>query len=203
MTFKLHAVKTIVAGGIFFLLPVILIGFLLRKALNFAEGLSGPLVNLIGVRAIGGIGMRTLVAIALLILVCFVAGLLARTRLGRAAFTAAETSVLGVFPQWRIARGLVSGLDPAAGADIEVVLVPTGAGWCLAFFLEQPTGDWWPVFIPGAPRWTSGQLSFAHSDRVHPTGLSAAQAILLLRRFGAGSEDVETLLASLREKKAL
>ena len=203
MATKLQAAKTTVAGGILFLLPLILIVFLLGKAVRFAEGLSGPIVNAIGVRAVGGVAMRTLVAIAALILISFLAGLFARTRLGRAAFSAVEKSVLGIFPQWRVARGLVASLDPEKAADIEVVLVPTDAGWCLGFVLEKPAGDWWPVFIPGAPQWTAGQVSYAHTDQVHPTGLSSAQAILLLRRCGAGSAGIQELLASLGEKNAL
>ncbi|HEY7005655.1 MAG TPA: hypothetical protein VH392_04150, partial [Sphingomicrobium sp.] len=190
-------------GGIIFLLPLVLMLFLLGKALKFAEQLSQPIVNLIGVRAVGGVGLRTIVAIVGLILVSFLAGLIARTRLGRVAFNAVENSVLGILPQWRIARGLVASLDPERAAEVEVVLVPTDAGWCMGFVLEKPAGDWWPVFIPGAPQWTSGSVSYAHSDQVHPTGLSSAQAIMLLRRCGAGSGDIQSLLASLEDEEAL
>lgn len=203
MATKLQAAKTTVAGGIIFLLPLVLMLFLLGKALKFAEQLSQPIVNLIGVRAVGGVGLRTIVAIVGLILVSFLAGLIARTRLGRVAFNAVENSVLGILPQWRIARGLVASLDPERAAEVEVVLVPTDAGWCMGFVLEKPAGDWWPVFIPGAPQWTSGSVSYAHSDQVHPTGLTSAQAILLLRRCGAGSANIQALLASLEEKSAL
>jgi uncharacterized membrane protein len=203
MATKLQAAKTTVAGGIIFLLPLVLMLFLLGKALKFAEQLSQPIVNLIGVRAVGGVGLRTIVAIVGLILVSFLAGLIARTRLGRVAFNAVENSVLGILPQWRIARGLVASLDPERAAEVEVVLVPTDAGWCMGFVLEKPAGDWWPVFIPGAPQWTSGSVSYAHSDQVHPTGLSSAQAIMLLRRCGAGSGDIQSLLASLEDEEAL
>ncbi|HYX46588.1 MAG TPA: hypothetical protein VE820_07190, partial [Sphingomicrobium sp.] len=74
---------------------------------------------------------------------------------------------------------------------------------CLGFALEKPIGQWWSVFIPGAPQWTSGQVSYAHSDQVHPTDLTPTQAILLLRRCGAGSASVQALLASLQQKKLL
>ncbi|HEY7007248.1 MAG TPA: hypothetical protein VH392_12300, partial [Sphingomicrobium sp.] len=60
MATKLQAAKTTVAGGIIFLLPLVLMLFLLGKALKFAEQLSQPIVNLIGVRAVGGVGLRTI-----------------------------------------------------------------------------------------------------------------------------------------------
>jgi len=203
MATKFQAMRTTVAGGILFLLPVILIVFLLSKALKFAERLSQPVVQAIGIKTIGGVALGTLIAIAVLLVVSFIAGLLARTRLGRAAYATLENSILGVLPQWRIARGLVTSLDSERASEIEVVLVPTDAGWCLGFVLEKPPGDWWTVFIPGAPQWTSGQVSYAHSDQVHPTDLSATQAIFLLRRCGAGSARIQELLASLEREKAL
>jgi len=203
MAGKLQAIRTTVAGGILFLLPLILILFLLSKALKVAERVSQPVVNAIGVPSVGGVAVGTIVAIAAMFLISFVAGLLARTRLGRAAYSTLENSILGVLPQWRIARGLVASLDTERSSEVDVVLVPTDAGWCLGFVLEKSAGDWWTVFIPGAPQWTSGQVSYAHSDQVHATDLSAAQAILLLRRCGSGSEGIRTLLTSLQEKNAL
>lgn len=203
MAGRLQAIRTTLAGGILFLLPLILIVFLLSKALKVAERLSQPFVNAIGISSVGGVAIGTLVAIGGMILISLFAGLLARTRLGQAAYSALENSVLGVLPQWRIARGLVATLDTERASEVEVVLVPTDAGWCLGLVLEKPAGDWWTVFIPGAPQWTSGQLSYARSDQVHPTGLSAAQAIMLLRRCGAGSASIQDLLASLEEKNVL
>jgi len=203
MTGKLKGIRTTIAGGMLFLLPLILIIILLSKGLKIAERLSQPVVNAIGVKTVGGVAFGTLVAIAAMILISFFAGLLARTRLGQAAYSRLESSILAILPQWRMARGFVQSFDSESSSDVEVVLVPTDAGWCLGFVLEKPAGDWWPVFIPGAPQWTSGSVSYARSEQVHHTGLSAAEAILLMRRCGVGSANIQELLASLEEKQAL
>ena len=203
MTTKIQAARATLAGGMLFLLPLILIVFLLSKAIKFAERLSQPVVNAIGIKSVAGVAVGTVVAIAGLLVISFLAGLLARTRAGQATYSALESSILGVLPQWRIARGLVASVDTERASEIEVVLVPTDAGWCLGFVLEKPAGDWWTVFIPGALQWTSGQVSYAHSEHVHPTDLSPTQAILLLRRCGAGSANIQALLASLAEQDSL
>lgn len=203
MAGKFQALKTTIAGGILFLLPLVLILFLLGKALKVAERLSQPVVRATGVQTVGGVALGTLIAIAALVLLCFLAGLLARTRLGRATYLTLENSILGILPQWRMARGLVQSFAGENASDVEVVLVPTDAGWCLGFVLEKPPGEWWTVFIPGAPQWTSGSISYARSEQVHHTGLSSAEAILLIRRCGVGSARVQELLASLERDKAL
>jgi len=181
-------------------LPIVLITFLLGKALGFAKRLSEPMAKAGGVESIAGAATATILSVVLLLLVCVAAGVVARTSLGRSAFGRMENSVLSLFPQWRMARGLIQSFETEAQADMEVVLVPTDAGWCLGLVLEKPEGDWWTVFVPGSPQWTSGAVAFAHSDQLQPSGLTPAQAIMLMRRCGAGSADIRTLLASLREQ---
>jgi uncharacterized membrane protein len=196
-------VKTTILGGVLFLLPIVLIVFLLGKALGFARRLSDPLVEAAGVKSIAGVATGTIAAVAFIVLISFAAGLLARTRIGEAAFSRLENSVLSLFPQWRMARGLIESFDSDSKSEMEVVLVPTDAGWCLGFVLEKPEGDWWTVFVPGSPQWTSGSVSFVHADQVHPSGLTPAQAMMLLRRCGVGSVNIRALLGSLQEKGAL
>lgn len=200
---RLGTIRTTIISGILFLLPLILIIFLLSKALKLIERLSQPIVDAVGVTSVGGVAAATLVAIAALLLISFVTGLLARTRLGQAAYSTIESSVIGILPQWRMARGFVESFGTEKGSDVEVVLVPSDAGWCLGLVLEKPAGDWWTVFIPNAPQWTSGFISYARSEQVHETGLTFAEVILLIRRCGVGSQRVHDLLASLERKKSL
>ena len=195
--------KATLLGGILFLLPIVLIAFLLGKALGFAKRLSDPVVQAAGVNTFAGAATGTLVAIGVLVLLSFGAGLLARTRLGQITFSRLENSVLSLFPQWRMARGLIQSFETESQTEMEVVLVPTDAGWCIGLVLEKPEGEWWTIFIPGSPQWTSGAVAFAHADQVHQSGLTPAQAILLMRRCGAGSTDIRTLLAGLQAKDAL
>lgn len=195
--------RTTLAGGILFLLPIILIIILLGKALSFAKRLSNPLVEAAGVTSVAGIAVGTVLAIILLVMVSFAAGLLARTRIGQMAFSRMENSILSVMPHWRMAKGLVASFETETQSDMDVVLVPTDAGWCIALVLEKADGDWWSVFVPGAPHWTSGMVAFAHRDQVKPCGLSAAEAILLMRRCGSGSAKVRQLLSSLESSGAL
>ena len=200
---RLKAARSTIVGGILFLLPLILIIFLLSKALKLIERLSQPIVDVVGVRTVGGIAVATFVAIAALLLISFLTGMLARTRLGQAAYSSLESSILGILPQWRMARGFVESFGAEKASDVDVVLVPADAGWCLALVLEKPAGDWWTVFIPGAPHWTSGSIAYARSEQVHRTGLTFAETIMLIRRCGVGSRPVHDLLASLEHKKAL
>ena len=196
-------IKSTLLGGLLFLLPIVLIVWLLGKALGFARRISEPAVEAAGVDSVAGVATGTIVSILALMALSFAAGMVARTRLGQSTFSKMENSVLSLFPQWRMAKGLIESFETGGRSEMEVVLVPTDAGWCMGFVMEKPEGDWWTIFVPGSPQWTSGAVAFAQSDQVKPTGLTPAQAILLMRRCGAGSADIRALLASLEEKGAL
>lgn len=203
MTEGSQSLRATLTGGILFLLPVILIIWLLSKALKVVEKLSDPLVSASGMHTVGGIALGTIFAIIVLVLLSFLAGVAARTRTGQGILSMLENSILGLLPQWRMARGLIESFDKDRMNHVEVVLVPTDAGWCVGLVLEKPDDDWWTVFIPGAPQWTSGSLSYAHSDQVHRTELSFADAVMLMRRCGTGSARIHALLASLKKEQAI
>jgi uncharacterized membrane protein len=195
--------RATVAGGVLFLLPIIFIVFLLSKGLQFAQRLLQPLIAAAGIESLGGVAVTTIIAGAALLLMAYLAGLLARTRMGQATFSHLEHSLLAVLPQWRVARGFVESFESDKASEVEVVLVPTDAGWCLGLAFEKPDADWWSVFVPGSPQWTSGSLVYAQSHQVHHTGMTVAQAIVMLRRCGAGSGNIRALLASLQQRDAL
>jgi uncharacterized membrane protein len=195
--------RTTFIGGLVFLLPLILILWLLSKAFEVAQRLAQPVVRAIGVPSVGGVAFGAIIAVIGLVVITFLAGLIAHTRLGKATYSTLENSILGVFPQWRMARGAIESFAQDGMSNVEVVLVPTDAGWCIGFVLEKTENDWWTVFIPGAPQWTSGQLSYAHAKQVHHTDLTFAQALLILRRLGTGSDKIRDLLQSLDDKRAL
>jgi uncharacterized membrane protein len=69
--------------------------------------------------------------------------------------------------------------------------------------LEKPDDDWCTVFVPGSPQWTSGSVSYAQAKEVHPTTITFAETIMILRRWGTGSTAIHRLLASLDREQVL
>lgn len=199
MPSALSMIRTTVTGGVLFLLPLIILIVTLGKGLEIARRVLHPVVAATGIDSAGGVALGTLIASLALLMIAFLAGLVARTRAGQATLGFIERNIMGMLPQFRMARGVAQSLDPQRQQDIQVVLVPTDAGWTLGFVLEPSEGDWWSVFVPGAPQWTSGSLVYAHADQVRPAGISFPQAIMLMRRCGAGSAVIRRLLTTLRQ----
>jgi uncharacterized membrane protein len=78
-------IKTTIIGGVLFLLPLAVILFLLGHALTIVTPVARPIVTAFDFERLGryaDIGAGTLLSILLLVLISFVAGVLARTAVG-------------------------------------------------------------------------------------------------------------------------
>ena len=201
MTKSLDAIRTTVVGGVIFLIPLFLIAWILAKMFSIASGIADPIVTRAGINSIAGVGMVTLVAIVLMILIAFLAGLFSRLSFGQSLFRWLEDGFLATIPQFSILEGVAKSFDTGA-SQVPIVLVPTDAGWALGIMLEETVGGWNAVFLPGAPQWTSGSISYAHSDNVVPVDVTLAELMMLLRKRGVGSAKVfQALLKSDRVRE--
>jgi uncharacterized membrane protein len=77
----LHVLRTTLMGGLLFLMPVTVLLIILGKALGIAHKLVYPLAARIPIESVIGLRTPMLITIALLVLLCFMAGLVARTAL--------------------------------------------------------------------------------------------------------------------------
>ena len=133
-------------------------------------------------------GAATVLSVALVALVCFLAGFVARTMTAQRVVNALELSVLSKIPGYEyLKQESASALGVAEIAELPVVFVPMEGGWQLGVRTEALGNDIISVFIPGAPNPHSGSVFFFSAENVRPAGVKMAAALNCLRRCGAGA----------------
>ena len=117
--------KSTVVGGLTFLIPLVLLVLVLKHAMQLAGKVAVPVAKLLPFDYVGGITVASLVAVAVLLLLAFLAGLVARTTAGRRMTRWIEDSILGGLPQYRMVKAMAEGFanveggaEPAACAGI-------------------------------------------------------------------------------------
>jgi uncharacterized membrane protein len=181
-------VTTTLFGGVMFLLPVVLLLIVLRHGLQFAGKLAGPVATLFPATRLAGIGLPTLIAVLILLLLAFLAGLLSRTSLGRRLMAWFEESILGGMPQYRMVRSMAEGLTQIeSGEGMQPVLVRGDEGWQLAYRLEDLPGNWVAVFLPQSPTPMSGNVLYVAAHKVRALEIGMATAMKLVKSVGIGS----------------
>jgi uncharacterized membrane protein len=184
-----HFLRITVLGGILFLTPIVVLVFILDKAFDFARRALKQVAAIIPDRLVSGAPTEALLAIALIVTLCFLSGLFARTRLAQGIVAELESSVLSKVPAYEYlkqAGASVMGLGEMA--DHPVVLARLGGAWRIGVQTDVVGGGLVAVFVPNSPNPMSGSVFLVAADSIRPAGVPLGAAIACLRRCGAGSE---------------
>ena len=147
--------KTTLIGGILIILPIYVSILLLAKAIKGLLAVVGPITASLPVT----VEFRQFAAILVLVAICFVTGLLARTGPGVRAKNAFEKAVLSKLPGYGLLRSLTGRIagqadEPAfapALVEIEEALVP-------ALIIEELEDGSYTVLVPSVPTPMAGAL---------------------------------------------
>ncbi len=188
-----HFLRITLLGGILFLTPIVALVFILGKAFDFARRALKPVAAIIPDRLVSGAPTEAILAILLIAISCFLAGLFARTRPAQRIMAGLESSVLSKVPAYEYlkqAGASVMGLGEMA--DHPVVLAQLGGAWRIGVQTDVVGGGLIAVFIPNSPNPMSGSVFLVAADCVRPANVPLATAIGWLRRCGTGLEAVRS-----------
>jgi uncharacterized membrane protein len=196
----LKFIKTTIIGGIVFLLPIAIFVAVIGKGLEVTAVIARPLADVLPVDMIGGLAVARALAIALLLLLCFLAGLLARTVAARKLVEALESNVLSRLPAYALLKTKTqSMLSPEDVEGMSPVVVRFDDSWQFAFEIERIEGGKVALFLPGAPDAWSGSICIMDADRVTPLDLTVPFVARMAKRLGKGAN--EALHARLRSSE--
>jgi uncharacterized membrane protein len=176
--------KTTLIGGILIIIPVYVSLFLLAKAVMGLLGLMKPITNAIPASH----EFRGILAIFVLTVISFTAGLIARTGPGSRAKSVVEEAVLKKLPGYALVRGLAGRLaGEASGSSFAPALVEIEEALVPALIIEELEDGSYTVLVPSVPTPMTGALYILSRERVHPVDVSLTAALKVFSRWGAGA----------------
>lgn len=183
--------KTTILGGAIFLVPLAFLAVVLTKAYEVSMLLARPLDGLIPVESVGGIALANIIAIVLILAICFAAGLVAKSEAVSKRVGRLDSILIEIIPGYAVAKGIVGGVakkDDAASV-LRPVLVQFDDYEQIAFEVER-MGDRCVIFLPGSPSAWSGASVIVDAARVTALDLPPHQVASLLRVMGRGMSKV-------------
>jgi uncharacterized membrane protein len=176
--------KTTLIGGIIIVLPVYIAVLLILKALQGLLAAVKPITAAIP----GSVEFEEILAILVLAVICFIAGLIVRTRAGLQAKNAMERRVLQRLPGYTLLRGLAGRVTGQADepsfapalAEIEEALVP-------ALIVEKLEDGSYTVLVPSVPTPMAGAIYILPPERVHPVDVPFTVALKVFSKWGTGA----------------
>ena len=183
--------KTTLVGGIVFLVPIIIFVAVIGKALKIMKKVADPLAAITPIDSVGDIVIVDLVAFALVVLVCFLGGLAAKSATASKLVHTLETSILSHIPLYAFVKGMtasITGIED--GNEMTAVLVRLDDYSQIAFEIERLEGGNVAVYLPGAPNPWSGSVCIMTEDRIQPIEGTMKSAVQNIRHLGRGTDDL-------------
>jgi hypothetical protein len=183
-----HFVQTTIIGGVFFLAPIVVLIVILAKAFEYAKtGVHAVVVHIPAVSELS-VGMATALSIAMLALVCLLAGLLARTVPAQHVVNALESSVLSKIPAYEY---LKQESASALGSPRSQSFPSSSCLWkgdgSMPFKPKRRAMASSRSSSPARQTRIPGRSFSFPADIIRPAGVELLAALNCLRRCGAGA----------------
>ena len=197
MSRLLQFVRTTIVGGMLFLVPLVVLSAIVGKALQVAHRVSDPITARLFPEAPPPLLLTA--AVIVLVLFCFLAGLLAVTPPARRIVGWLESALLSKIPGYTFLKSAgASALGVESTVQYPVVLARIEDSWQFGFVVEKMADGNQAVYVPGSPNPLSGAVYFMGDDRIRATQIPMHVAMKCLRRLGAGAGALMIDPAALR-----
>ena len=186
-------IKTSLLGGLVVLLPVGIMVFLINWVFGLVKDMLAPLTTVVTDQS----ELKELVAMAVvvcvLVLACFVVGLIIRTQIGRFVHGKLEDHILKIAPGYNLIKEIVLqflGNRPSPFSSVALVRIFGNETLVTAFVTETHDNGWDSVFVPTGPNPTSGNIYHLKPEYVHQVDLPIEDVMRSIISCGAGSASV-------------
>ena len=183
-------IKTTALGGIIFLIPVIILVAVFTKGYQLVSKIVAPLLAIVPVDRIFGIVILDLLILALGVLICFLAGLAAKSYVAVRLVTSLESNFLSKIPAYDVQKTkLASRMRFEEGEETQPVLIRFDDQWQIGFEVDRVASGKVTVYLPGAPDPWSGSVSIVTEDRITHLDLKQNAALGIFKQLGKGAGD--------------
>lgn len=149
-----------------FLVPVVVLIVVLAKAAGLMMMVAEPMAEWLPIDAIGGVALANVIAVLVVVLICFIAGLVARAAILRALVGGLESKVLTKIPGYVIIKGMLSGLQEDDTHKLIPVLATFGDATRIGLEIERLDNGRVVVMVPRSPNPWSGEVHIMAPEQV-------------------------------------
>lgn len=187
MKFYLVVLHRILKGAILFLLPVMLMLFLLKKAVLLIRSLIDPIESILPEERILGIGMISLLTILIIAAICYLAGWRAEKKSLKSFLPFFENNILVLIPGYTLLKSSADEAIGDASSKWKAVLAGEEGDFKFGIEVDHHPDGYSAVFFPEPPDAKAGEIKLIHSSKLKHVEIPASKLITIARKYGHGS----------------
>jgi len=185
--------KSAVIGGLLVVLPSAIFLFIVSWMFGAVRGiirLIPSVESIVEGKSAWQATAVDLLVIVLIVLICFVVGVLVRTKFGKWIFSLLEANVLLKAPGYSLIKETVAqflGSKKSPFSSVALVQIFGNDTMVSAFITDEHENGHVTVFVPTGPNPTSGNIYHLPAKYVHPVDVPVEDAMRSIISCGAGS----------------
>lgn len=183
--------KTTALGGLFVILPVLLLYLLLAEAVDLIIMVATPIADLFPAGTFDDLEFPGVLALLLLLGVSFLIGLGVRSRTGRTAGLWIERVILGRLPAYTAIKRLTKGFLEAGENGVRAAVLTNSEDEREIVYLIEDHGDGEvTVLQPWAPAAFAGSIKIVSRERIKILDSNLGDVSMIMSHWGVGALDL-------------
>ena len=184
--------KTTILGGLFVLLPVILVYLALSEVLDVLVAMATPIADLFFPGHFEESEFVVIIAIALLISLSFILGLIMLSDTGRRFGDWIERIILDKVPGYNAIKSLTKGFASSEDdSTFKPALLKSADGEKeFVYIVENVDDNNLAILVPWSPTPFAGSIKIIPKVRVEPLAVNMGKLTEVLSHWGVGSKDI-------------
>lgn len=186
-------IRTSLLGGFVVVFPVAVLVGAFKWVFNFITHAIQPLTNALLVRADMKEFIGHLIVILLILLICFILGVIVKTRIGKFLHGTLEKSFLEKIPGYSLVKETIIqfvGEKESPFSSVALANIFCNDTLVTAFVTDEHADGSFSVFVPTGPNPTSGNIFHLKAEYVHKIDASVEDTMRSIISCGAGSSDL-------------
>ena len=135
-----------------------------------------------------GVGLLTLISLLLILIICYLAGMLIEQKKVKWLITKLEDNILVFIPGYSMIKAQTSEMVREAAAQWQPVLIGEDGDWKMGVLVDQQPDGLCMIFFPEPPDAKSGEMKLVHESKLKKLDMPVSKMIKILRKYGK-SED--------------
>jgi uncharacterized membrane protein len=184
------AAKRIGKGIVLFLFPAMVLLFIFEKAISIAQSIIQPIKTYLPAERVLGIGTFSLLSLFLILMVCYLAGMLADRKYVKLFISFIEDNLLAFIPGYAMIKSTASETIKDSDDDWKVVLINEDDDQLFGIEVDKRPDGYSMIFFPEPPDAKSGEMKLMPESNFKRTEISSDTLVKIIRNYGHGSVDI-------------
>lgn len=184
-------IKTSLIGGFIVILPIVILVGAFTWIFNFVIKIIQPLTDIVVIQSDLKEIVAHVVVVVLILLMCFILGIIVKTSIGKFFYSFIENSLLSKIPGYSLVKETVLqflGDKKSPFSSVALVNIFGNETMVTAFITDTHNDGSYSVFVPTGPNPTSGNIYHLKEEFVHKVDVSVEDTMRSIISCGSGSD---------------